>query len=184
MDRAAAYASLERFCAERIGPDAARALMRLARPALAMTPSEGRPSGHERFGGAPMLTPGTPWPYSDEYPMSLVAVVDTDTPWLDGSGLDPLEQVTLYDARLPDLREQPGVAGTDVLAFGWPDYPTGGSMSFELGADPTAFRHLLQLQGEREFTIGGEGGVMHWSIPAAALADGDFTAAIPTPDLH
>lgn len=97
--------------------------------------------------------------------------------------LDFLEILTLFHEKLADLREQPGVIDVGDVAFGWPRFPTGGSMCFERGVDPTTFHHLLQLDGDdHEYHIGGEGGVMHWSIPSAALAAGDFTKAIPTPD--
>ncbi|GIG63965.1 DUF1963 domain-containing protein [Phytomonospora endophytica] len=272
MDRETTHAAIEKFCADRVGAEVAAEFMTLARPGFALTPAaDGRGTGHSRFGGAPLLTPGTPWPDCDGHPMSLIAVVDTDAlaPWLDGvlppgtgvlnffcvdlytdqaaddvhdrvlgdrtissaqlgtviaapagtavtvgapelasvfaaqewaatpgfclpddwdpsfrlTGLDPYEMLTLFAERLADLREQPGVVSTGDVAFGWPDFPTGGSMSMELGVDPTSLHHLLQLDGgDYEYYIGGEGGIMHWSIPGVALAVGDFTKAIPTPD--
>ncbi|HEY1179426.1 MAG TPA: DUF1963 domain-containing protein [Phytomonospora sp.] len=97
--------------------------------------------------------------------------------------LDADVMVALLGDRLADFRELPGVITTGDIAFGWPELPTGGSLSMELGVDPKSLHHLLQLDGARTFTIGGEGGIMHWSIPSAALAEGDFTKAIPTPDL-
>jgi len=272
MDRETTFAALQRYCAERLGADVAAAFMKLARPGFTLAPAAaGREAGHSRFGGAPLLTPGTPWPSCGDYPMSLIAVVDTDAlaPWLDGVvppgtgllnffcvdmysdqadgdvyelldtywvgspelgavvaapaatavaveapegasvfaaeewaatpgfgfpdtwdpanrlddvGLDPYELLNLFAERLSDLDQQPGVVATGDIAFGRPAFPTGGSLCMEKGLDPTAFHHLLQLDGEHEFQIGGEGGIMHWSIPSSALAEGDFAKAIPTPD--
>ncbi len=45
------------------------------------------------------------------------------------------------------------------------------------------YQHLLQLSGQDEWWIGGDGGWMHWSIPADALRAGDFSQAIPAPDI-
>ncbi|MEV0644535.1 hypothetical protein AB0I28_04680 [Phytomonospora sp. NPDC050363] len=69
------------------------------------------------------------------------------------------------------------------VAFGRPDFPSGGSLAMDPKIDSRDLHHLLQLGEDHEWEIGGEGGVMHWSIPTAALRAGDFTRAIPTPDM-
>ncbi|MGG7569719.1 hypothetical protein [Streptomyces sirii] len=51
------------------------------------------------------------------------------------------------------------------------------------GEDATIYHHLLQLSGQDEWYLGGDGGWMHWSIPTDALRAGDFGRAIPTPDI-
>ncbi|MEU1623624.1 hypothetical protein ABZ479_40870 [Streptomyces sp. NPDC005722] len=51
------------------------------------------------------------------------------------------------------------------------------------GADPNDYHHLLQLTGNDQWYMGGDGGTLHWAMPTAALHVGDFSQAIPTPDL-
>ncbi|MFD8543229.1 DUF1963 domain-containing protein [Streptomyces sp. NPDC059649] len=270
--------ALRDFCAERLGPDLAARFLRLARPGFALTEAgPGEAAGHSRFGGRAMLEPGTPWPTCDGFPLTLIAVLDTDAlaPWLDdvlpaGTGLlnffsldtdseqcDPASyEVALkylsFDPQLgkviaaraahavetnpparssvfdpvpwaatpgfdfPDTWDpawhaldlgpeadhlakampgqyveelltewssRPGALVAEDIAFGWPKFPTGSSPMVPWGEDPTTYHHLLQLSGHDEWYLGGDGGWMHWSIPTDALRAGDFSRAIPTPDI-
>lgn len=87
MEPNATLTALRDFCAERIGADLAHRFVRLARPGFALTEAgPGEVAGHSRFGGRAMLEPGTAWPTCDGLPLSLLAVLDTDSlaPWLDG----------------------------------------------------------------------------------------------------
>ncbi|GAA2109105.1 hypothetical protein [Actinomadura alba] len=91
---------------------------------------------------------------------------------------------------LTDWSERPGALDSEDIAFG---RPAGGSPMGALprGEDPNDYHHLLQLSGglqpsgeqRYEWSIGGDGGDMHWSIPTEALQAGDFSRAIPTPDI-
>ena len=266
------------YCAERLGPDLAARLMALARPAFGLVEATSGPAaGHSRFGGQALLEPGTPWPSCEDFPLSLLAVIDTDAlaPWLDsvlpaGTGLlnffyldrdseqadpasyelaarlkhnDPrlgrvvvarsahaieatppvgaseftpvaweatpgftfpdtydedwktldlgpdvddvyLEMPDVYiEEQLTDWGLVPGLILTENIAFGHPFFPTGSSLTMPDGAEPTRYRHLLQLSGNDEWRIGGDGGWMHWSIPTEALRAGDFGRAVPTPDI-
>ncbi|MFJ2203598.1 hypothetical protein ACIQPP_50530 [Streptomyces violaceusniger] len=89
----------------------------------------------------------------------------------------------------PRWSERPGAIGSTShagrmdIAFGRHQSTTGNGPSLPTGADPNDYHHLLQLYGNDEWHIGGDGGTMHWSIPTAALRAGDFSQAIPTPDL-
>src|SRR5690348_13988607 len=78
--------ALRDFCAKRLGPEVAARYVDLARPGFALTEAEnpGEAAGLSRFGGRAMLEPGTPWPTCDGFPLSLIAVLDTDAlgPWL------------------------------------------------------------------------------------------------------
>lgn len=224
-----------------------------------------------------MLEPDTPWPTCDGFPLSLMAVLDTDAlaPWLDdvlpaGTGLlnffsldtdseqcdpashelaltyhsfepqvgkviaarsahavetNPPARSSVFDpvawaatpgfdfpdtwdpawhaldlgpeadhmARampgqyveelLTDWSTRPGALVAEDMAFGWPKFPTGSSPMVPWGEDPTTYHHLLQLSGQEEWHLGGDGGWMHWSIPTEALRSGDFSRAIPTPDI-
>ncbi|MEO3873401.1 DUF1963 domain-containing protein [Nonomuraea sp. B12E4] len=79
MEPASTLAALHEFCAERLGAELATHFMKLARPGFALTiAAPGAETGHSRFGGRAMLEPGTPWPSCDGFPLSLVAVLDTD----------------------------------------------------------------------------------------------------------
>lgn len=84
---------------------------------------------------------------------------------------------------LTDWSQRPGALDTAGLAFGRPQVTTSNSPMLPRGEDPNLYQHLLQLSGENEWYIGGEGGWMHWSIPTDALRAGDFSRAIPTPAL-
>ncbi|WP_281250154.1 DUF1963 domain-containing protein [Nonomuraea jiangxiensis] len=82
-----------------------------------------------------------------------------------------------------DWPERPGALYGRDAAFGWPIFPTGSSPLLPGKDDPNRYHHLLQLSDEHEWRIGGDGGWMHWSIPTDALRTGDFSRAIPTPDI-
>lgn len=82
-----------------------------------------------------------------------------------------------------DWVSRPGHILAENLAFGWSVFPTGGSPTRRNGQDPNLYHHLLQLSDQDEWRIGGDGGWMHWSIPTEALRSGDFSQAIPTPDI-
>jgi hypothetical protein len=69
------------------------------------------------------------------------------------------------------------------VAFGWAAFPTSNLWSLPPGEDPNDYHHLLQLTGNDQWRIDGEGGWTHYSIPTRALRTGDFTKAIPTPQL-
>ncbi|WP_326808087.1 MULTISPECIES: DUF1963 domain-containing protein [unclassified Streptomyces] len=279
MDHDGMPSALREVCAERLGADLAARCLTLARPGFALTEARpGQAAGHSRFGGLALLEPGTPWPSCEGFPLSLLAVLDTDAlhPWLGGlvpvgTGLlnffaldsdselsDPaaleLSVQAGYDdprcgrviaaradaaveteppARASDFTPTPWTAtpgfvlpdtwdpawdtldpGPDVegigramlgmhvrnqlaegppppglldaeghLAFGRPLFPTGSSPVLPDDEDPNTYHHLLQLDSQNEWYIGGDGGCMHWSIPTEALRDGDFTRAIPTPDI-
>ncbi|WP_326807967.1 MULTISPECIES: DUF1963 domain-containing protein [unclassified Streptomyces] len=77
----------------------------------------------------------------------------------------------------------PGSLLSEDMAFGRPVYPTGGGPVLPDGEDLEGHHHLLQLSDKHEWHIDGDGGWMHWSIPTHALRVGDFTQAIPTPDV-
>ncbi|MFG2627546.1 DUF1963 domain-containing protein [Streptomyces sp. NPDC048473] len=270
--------ALRDFCAERLGAELAARFVDLARPGFALTeagPGEG--TGHSRFGGRAMLEPGTPWPACEGFPLSLLAVLDTDAlaPWLGGllpagtgllnffyldsnsdqcdpasyepafkSGRDNTQVGRVIAARsvyaletnpparssvfepvawaaspglafpdaydpawdtldlgpdvddmaraMPDVyveglltewRQRPGVLDSEDIAFGRPQFPTGNAPLLPRGEDPNLHHHLLQLSEQDEWSIGGDGGWMHWSIPTEALRAGDFSQAIPTPDI-
>jgi hypothetical protein len=277
MDPETTLSALRDFCAERLGAELAARFVCLARPGFALTEAgPGEAAGHSRFGGRAMLEPGTPWPTCEGFPLSLLAVLDTDAlaPWLGdllpvGTGLlnffyldsdseqcDPASyelalkfgsddaQVgraiaarsayaleTNPPARssvfapvawaaspgfafpdtwdpawhtldlgpeaddmaraMPDIylenlltewSQRPGVLDSEDIAFGRPQFPTGNS-PLPRGEDPNLHHHLLQLSTQDEWYIGGDGGWMHWSIPTDALRAGDFSRAIPTPDI-
>ncbi|WP_433462773.1 DUF1963 domain-containing protein [Spirillospora sp. CA-128828] len=79
MNPSTTLAALHEFCTERLGAELAHHFMRMARPGFDLTvaaPDEA--AGESRFGGLPMLEPGTPWPTCDNFPLSLLAVLDTD----------------------------------------------------------------------------------------------------------
>ncbi|MEU0806250.1 DUF1963 domain-containing protein [Streptomyces sp. NPDC005970] len=86
MDPESTLSALRDFSADRLGPELAARFVELARPGFALTEAEGpgETAGHSRFGGRAMLEPGTPWPTCDGFPLSLIAVLDTDAlaPWL------------------------------------------------------------------------------------------------------
>jgi hypothetical protein len=267
--------ALRDFCAARLGPDLADRTAALARPGFGLTPAgPGAAAGRSRFGGRALLEPGTPWPTCDGFPLSLLAVLDTDAlaPWLGGTvpagtgllnfffldtdsdrcdpgafdvargpdphdprtgrvvaarsdraaatppparatdfapvpwaaapglclpdafdpawdAVDPGPGVGDLDRAMPghyvlgvlDGERWPGRIDAEDVAFGRPGFPTGGSPMIADG-DPARYHHLLQLAGQDEWSLGGDGGWMHWSIPTEALRSGDFTRALPTPD--
>jgi uncharacterized protein YwqG len=85
MDYQKTLAEVRNFYTERLGENIAGQLIELARPAFALTAAEpGEATGQCRFGGRPLLEPGTDWPMCEDLPLSLVAVLDTDAlaPWL------------------------------------------------------------------------------------------------------
>lgn len=279
MEPNATLTALRDFCAERLGADLADRFVRLARPGFALTEAgPGEAAGHSRFGGRAMLEPGTEWPTCDGFPLSLLAVLDTDTlaPWLGdtlpaGTGLlnfffldsdsehadpaamdvamkfgclapelgaviaarsahaveagpparssvfDPVPWAAAPGFAFPDSfdpawdsldlgpgfddmarampamhleglltewSQRPGALdSSEDIAFGRPQFPTGSSPMLPNHEDPNLYHHLLQLSGQDEWWIGGDGGWMHWSIPTEALRAGDFSQAIPTPDI-
>ncbi|MER7789905.1 DUF1963 domain-containing protein [Streptomyces sp. NPDC097640] len=77
----------------------------------------------------------------------------------------------------------PGLLFCEDMAFGRPVFPTGSSSVMLNGDDSNRYHHLLQLSDRHEWRLDGEGGWMHWSIPTEALRAGDFSQAIPTPDM-
>ncbi|MEV0644534.1 DUF1963 domain-containing protein [Phytomonospora sp. NPDC050363] len=111
---------------------------------------------------------------------------DWDPAWnlmFPGTGADHYALRSRILDQLTDWDERPGAVVSEDIAFGRPQFPTGSAPYIGDGSDPNDYHHLLQLGGnEREWFIGGEGGVMHWSIPSAALRAGDFSRAVPTPD--
>ncbi|MER6146253.1 DUF1963 domain-containing protein [Streptomyces sparsogenes] len=280
MDPKSTLSALRDFCAERLGPELAARYVDLARPGFALTEAEdpGEAAGLSRFGGRALLEPGTPWPACDGFPLSLIAVLDTDAmaPWLgdvlpaSGAGLlnffyldaeseqcdpasydlmlkhshydpgvsrviparfthavetepparssvfEPIPWAATPGFAFPDTwdpawdgfdvgpdaddmarampgsyveglltewSERPGALDSEDIAFGWSQFPTGSSPMLPSGEDPNRYHHLLQLSGQDEWYIGGDGGWMHWSIPTDALRTGDFGRAIPTPDI-
>ncbi|MGW1379422.1 DUF1963 domain-containing protein [Streptomyces sp. NPDC002446] len=85
MDPETTLSTLRDFCAERLGAELAARVVRLARPGFALTEAgPGEAAGHSRFGGRAILEPATPWPTCEGFPLSLLAVLDTDAlaPWL------------------------------------------------------------------------------------------------------
>ncbi|RFU41673.1 DUF1963 domain-containing protein [Actinomadura logoneensis] len=79
MDPSTTLTALHEFCTERLGPELAHHFMKMARPGFDLVvaaPEEA--AGDSRFGGMAMLEPGTPWPTCDGFPLSLLAVLDTD----------------------------------------------------------------------------------------------------------
>jgi len=272
-----AVADFRAYCVERLGPDVGPRVAALARPGFALTTAEpGEQTGGCRFGGPALLEEGTAWPMCQGFPMSLLAVLDTDAlrPWL-GDLLPPdtgllnffhldadterahdeamrismrlsyedttggavvkaaasravevpaPELATVFDAMpwtatpglaFPDWGSDPALDGFDLgeharygwlpnvledlfpdwpkrpaalpdgtdLAFGRPEYPTGSPGFRPEGEDPESYHHLLQLSGKGDWYIGGDGGLLHYAIPSGALRTGDFTRAIPTPDI-
>lgn len=85
--------------------------------------------------------------------------------------------------QLTEWSERPGAVDSEDMAFGRPQFPTGSSPMVPFGKDPNRYHHLLQLSGHEEWSIGGDGGWMHWAIPTDALRIGDFGQAVPTPDI-
>ncbi|WP_327129432.1 hypothetical protein [Streptomyces sp. NBC_01727] len=89
----------------------------------------------------------------------------------------------------PRWSERPGAIGSTShvgrmdIAFGRHQSSTGNGPSLPTGTDPDDYHQLLQLYGNDEWYIGGDGGTMHWSILTGALRAGDFSQATPTPDL-
>ncbi|WP_225804475.1 DUF1963 domain-containing protein [Streptomyces sp. NK15101] len=278
MDPETTLIALRDFCAERLGAELAARFVGLARPGFALTAAgPGEAAGHSRFGGRALLPPGTPWPTCEGFPLSLLAVLDTDAlaPWLGdllpaGTGLlnffhldvdseqsdpaarevartldygdprasrvvaapaahavetapparssvfaavewaaspgfafpdtydpawDTLDLGPEVDDRvkgfpglyvpglLPGWERRPGALDSENTAFGRPVFPTGSAPWTPGGEDPNLYHHLLQLSGQDEWHIGGDGGWMHWSIPTEALRAGDFGRAVPTPDI-
>jgi len=87
MDYQKALAEVRDFYADRLGENIAGQLIELARPGFALTAAEpDQATGQCRFGGRPLLEPGTAWPMCEGTPLSLVGVLDTDAlaPWLGG----------------------------------------------------------------------------------------------------
>ncbi|MEV4114162.1 DUF1963 domain-containing protein [Nonomuraea sp. NPDC049695] len=86
MDHQSEAAYIRSVCVEFLGEHLGSQLAALARPGFGLSPAgESRPAaGRSRLGGAALLDPETPWPYTDELPLSLYAVLDTDelAPWL------------------------------------------------------------------------------------------------------
>ncbi|PBC71662.1 uncharacterized protein DUF1963 [Streptomyces sp. TLI_235] len=61
-------------------------------------------------------------------------------------------------------------------AFGWPDTSYGSAVTVRDADGPAV--HLLQLTGDAELGWGwGDAGSLYFTIPAGALAAGDFTRA-------
>lgn len=77
---------MHRECAERLGEQAGRQFVAMARRGFRLeSPTDDAPAtGRCRLGGPALLEPGTPWPEIGGIPLSLHAVLDTDAlaPWL------------------------------------------------------------------------------------------------------
>lgn len=104
-----------------------------------------------------------------------------------GPDADEMDQIlpgTFIEEAIHDWDKQPARinSGADV-AFGWPAFPTSNLWCFPDDEDPSDYHHLLQLTGNDQWGIGGDGGWTHYSIPTSALRTGDFTKAIPTPQI-
>lgn len=72
---AAQQARLRTLSHNRLTPTDAEWLVAQARPALWMVPTT-TASGRSRFGGDPVLAPGTPWPTERSVPLTLLTVID------------------------------------------------------------------------------------------------------------
>ncbi|NSC24359.1 DUF1963 domain-containing protein [Streptomyces albus subsp. chlorinus] len=99
-----------------------------------------------------------------------------------GLGADH-DAVQAFTYELHNGLSVPGEPRSEDLAFGRPVFPTGSAPLLPDGEEAESYHHLLQLSDKHEWSIGGDGGWMHWSIPTRALRAGDFTQAIPTPDI-
>ncbi|MEO3815572.1 DUF1963 domain-containing protein [Plantactinospora sp. B24E8] len=79
MDLRSALDRLRNACVARFGEPAGVRLAALARPGFDLRPATGdNTTGRCAFGGPALLDPGTPWPEYDGFPLSLLAVLDTD----------------------------------------------------------------------------------------------------------
>ncbi|MGW5283360.1 DUF1963 domain-containing protein [Streptomyces collinus] len=88
-----------------------------------------------------------------------------------------------WSDRPPGVIEPPGPEDRVDLAFGRHQGTTGNGPHLPAGAGPNDYHHLLQLTGNDQWNMGGDGGTLHWAMPTAALHVGDFSQAVPTPDL-
>lgn len=88
-----------------------------------------------------------------------------------------------WSDRPPGVTGPPGPGDRVDLAFGRHQGTTGNGPNLPAGADPNDFHHLLQLTGNDQWHMGGDGGTLHWAMSTAALHVGDFGQAVPTPDL-
>lgn len=88
-----------------------------------------------------------------------------------------------WSDRPPGVIESPGPGDPVDLAFGRHQGTTSNGPNLPSGADANDYHHLLQLTGNDQWYMGGDGGTLHWAIPTAALHVGDFSQATPTPDL-
>jgi hypothetical protein len=79
-------AGMRRICAERLGEEAGQQFAAMARRSFRLEPAtaDTETTGQCRLGGPALLEPGTAWPELDGVPLSLHAVLDTDSlaPWL------------------------------------------------------------------------------------------------------
>lgn len=86
MDVSQVMTEIERHCVEVLGEYGGPGMAALVRRGYTIAPAgDGAvPAGRSRLGGAALLEPGTPWPRVEGVPLSLLAVLDTDTmaPWL------------------------------------------------------------------------------------------------------
>ncbi|MFI6925733.1 DUF1963 domain-containing protein [Nonomuraea spiralis] len=85
MDLDAAVSELGDLCVKHLGDHVGRQLAALAKPAAALLPVMGGGwPGRSQLGGSAVLDPGTSWPHYENYPLSLLAVIDTEQlgPWV------------------------------------------------------------------------------------------------------
>ncbi|HEY1175584.1 MAG TPA: hypothetical protein VGF17_05460, partial [Phytomonospora sp.] len=79
MNREATRAALVDICTPGLGAGLAERFVALGLPGFDLVRADaGQQTGVCRFGGAPLLAPGTPWPTCGGVPLSLLAVLDTD----------------------------------------------------------------------------------------------------------
>lgn len=281
MDLESNIAELRAFYTGLLGERAAEQYLSLARQGFTLRPVDSAAgAGACRFGGSPLLEPGTSWPECEGFPLSFLAVLDVDAlrPWLgepvpegigllnffylDGQtekshdeawtiegelGMDDITRGaviradlgTAVDTPAPDSASvfdpmvwsvEPGLVFPDApwdnalsriefddaddswpaftlghklsevdefpagvltpgrgssanrwsdSAFGWPYY-SANPPAVPKGVDLDDYYPLLQLYGNDQWYIGGDGGSLHFFIPRKALVEADFSQAIGT----
>lgn len=120
-----------------------------------------------------------PFTYSFSHVYNLVKR-DPGDEYPDFDLLDDIEEIMRFDE---EWQGNPCLSGGGDRAFGWPDYPTGNTplMPDDDYSHPLRYRQLLQLTGNDQWRIGGDGGWFHVMIPDAALKAGDFSQAFSAP---
>ncbi|MGX7676823.1 DUF1963 domain-containing protein [Plantactinospora sp. DSM 117369] len=80
MEFDATFGRFRQACVDRFGEPAGARLAALARPGFGLDrATDAEPAtGRSALGGPALLDPGTPWPDYDGFPLSLLAVLDTD----------------------------------------------------------------------------------------------------------